>query len=623
MDVSSSEESPSRIDINFENIVYTVSVPKQKEKKNVLKGVSGRFKSGELTAILGPSGAGKSSLLNILTGFTTNGVKGVLDMGKKSSSSNGQKMCSYILQEDNLYPFFTVNETMLIAANLKISSRCMSQKDKQILIDNILDTLHLTYAKDTRCRNLSGGQKKRLSIALELIDDPPILFLDEPTTGLDSSSSTYTIRLLHNLAREGRTIVCTIHQPSATIYELFDLVYVLAEGHCIYQGTVGNTVPYLAQQGFQCPQFHNPADYLLEVANGEYGNFTYQLAKAAMSDQWRTSTTTVYIRDEYESSSDRNDDEISNDTDEKRISVYTKTSESENLSGRMSFKSSIKTTPSELTRLWILISRCNVLLFRDWTVTHLKLFLHFISGIIIGLYFGDSGVNANKSISNIGFLIINAVYLWYTTMMPGVLRFPAEISILKKEVFNNWYKLRTYYLATLITSTPIHTLFALVYATVVYFITEQPPDPGRYLKVMLVYVLVTITADGFGIFLGTLVNPVNGTFFGAISSCFMIVFCGFLVLFKHMPVIMQYVSDLSLHKYCLVALTVATYENGRPDLQCPEDTLYCHYSKSSIIMKELGVEVETYSMNVAKIIAQLLLFKGLAFFTLRRRLVKG
>jgi hypothetical protein len=200
---------------------------------------------------------------------------------------------------------------------------------------------------------------------------------------------------------------------------MFDHVYVLAEGHCVYQGSVSNSVNFLSQQGFQCPQFHNPADYMLEVANGEYGNFTYQLAKAAIGEQWRRSTTTMYIRDEYENeneaSSDKNDhdDNISNGTDDKRISVYTKTSESENLSAKMSFKStSIKCAPSELTQLWVLISRANVLLFRDWTVTHLKLFLHFVSGIIIGLYFGDAGVNANKSISNVGFLIINAVYLW-------------------------------------------------------------------------------------------------------------------------------------------------------------------------------------------------------------------
>lgn len=255
--------------------------------------------------------------------------------------------------------------------------------------------------------------------------------------------------------------MCTIHQPSASIYEMFDHVYVLADGHCVYQGTNSNTVPYLASLGLHCPQYHSAADYLLEVANGEFGNFTYQLAKASMSEQWRTSTSTVYIRDEYDSHSEgKNDDRISNDTDEKRISVYTKTSE--DLSGKLSLKPGIRITPSEWTRLWVLISRCNVLLFRDWTVTHLKLFLHVLCAVVIGVYFGDSGINASKSISNIGFLLINVVYLWYTTMMPGVLRFPAEISILKKEVFNNWYKLRTYYLATLITSTPIHVSVLIV-----------------------------------------------------------------------------------------------------------------------------------------------------------------
>jgi len=146
-------------------------------------------------------------------------------------------------------------------------------------IQQILDSLGLLDRSDEYSKNLSGGEQKRLSIALELVDDPQIIFLDEPTTGLDSSSSTQCLSLLKKLAKDGKTIICTIHQPTALQFLMFDHLYVLADGCCIYQGSSGKVVPFLADLDLKCPAFYSPADYLLEIATNDYGPQNDRLTK--------------------------------------------------------------------------------------------------------------------------------------------------------------------------------------------------------------------------------------------------------------------------------------------------------------------------------------------------------
>lgn len=220
---------------------------------------------------MGPSGSGKSTLLNILSGFITPNVCGSIKVnGKPRDYDSFRKQSTYIMQEQNLHSLLTLYETMVFSVKLK-TGNAMSKHEREKKISMILENLGLEMHADTYVGSLSGGQQKRLSIAMELVDDPMILFLDEPTTGLDSSSSTQCIKLLKQLAGDGKTVICTIHTPSALLFEMFDNLYALADGSCIYQGSSKNLVPFLNQLDLVCPETFNPADFLLEIASNDYG----------------------------------------------------------------------------------------------------------------------------------------------------------------------------------------------------------------------------------------------------------------------------------------------------------------------------------------------------------------
>jgi ABC-type multidrug transport system ATPase subunit len=270
-----------QLNLAFDKICYHVHSShfyKKRKSKQILNEISGEFCSNELTAIIGASGSGKSSLLDILSGFrsTSRDVTGSIKINENIVATKiVRKMSSYVMQVSKLHEFLTVSETMMFAENFK-SKKDQRECNKN---ENILKSLNMRDKLETLVKHLSGGEQKRLSIAIELVDDPLLIFLDEPTTGLDSSSSMQCIQILKKLAHEGKTIICTVHSPSSSMLKHFDHIYALAEGNCIYQGSVDNIVPFLSELDLICPENYSPSDFLLEIATNDYGEQNHLLTE--------------------------------------------------------------------------------------------------------------------------------------------------------------------------------------------------------------------------------------------------------------------------------------------------------------------------------------------------------
>ena len=273
-----SEHVPASL--HFSDISYTLG------NRVILDSISGSVKPGQLLAIMGASGAGKSTFLDILARKNKRGaVTGQTFVnGREVEDSDFKKMMGFVDQEDTLMSTLTVYETVLYSALLRLP-REMSFEAKKFRTLETMHELGILGIKDARIgesgklccfryvesltpcisgrRSISGGEKRRVSIACELVTSPSILFLDEPTSGLDAFNALSVVSSLVTLAKDyNRTVVFTIHQPRSNIVSLFDKLLVLAQGKLIYSGDADKCTDYLDAIGQPCPAGFNIADFL-------------------------------------------------------------------------------------------------------------------------------------------------------------------------------------------------------------------------------------------------------------------------------------------------------------------------------------------------------------------------
>ncbi|XP_039490719.1 ATP-binding cassette sub-family G member 1 [Drosophila santomea] len=651
------------VDLAFHNLTYRVKEGNRSNAKTILKGVSGRLRSGELTAIMGPSGAGKSTLLNILSGYKTSSIEGSVTMnGAERNLSAFRKLSAYIMQDNQLHGNLTVQEAMTVATNLKLSKK-FSKPEKHSMIDDILLTLSLSEHRYTMTRNLSGGQKKRLSIALELVSNPPIMFFDEPTSGLDSSTCFQCIHLLKMLAAGGRTVICTIHQPSARLFEMFDQLYTLADGQCVYQGSTKQLVPFLSTLNLECPSYHNPASYVIEVSCGEHGDHTRKLVDAIDNGKRDVRSSADYaglkarndlvkvqnlkaILDKNDASSvsgRKYEDNLTlnngllngmvNDIVKEGNVSSSLVTTNEKGDAMIDVEKSVNCTTALLTeeitsperyptsqfhQFWVVLKRTLLFSYRDWTLMYLRLFAHLLVGFLIGALYYDIGNDGAKVLSNLGFLFFNMLFLMYTSMTITILSFPLEMPVLLKENFNRWYSLKSYYLAISVADLPFQAIFCVIYVSIVYYFTSQPWELFRFSMFLSACLLISFVAQSVGLVVGAAMNVQNGVFLAPVMSVPFLLFSGFFVSFDAIPVYLRWITYLSYIRYGFEGTALATYGYGREKLRCFQT--YCHFKSPITTLEELDMVNANFTLDIVALIVIFVVLRISAYLFLRWKL---
>ncbi|XP_030961560.1 ABC transporter G family member 28-like [Quercus lobata] len=259
------------IEVAFKDLTLTL----KGKNKHLLRCVTGKILPGRVSAVMGPSGAGKTTFLSALagkaTGCTMSGM--ILINGKVESIYSYKKIIGFVPQDDIVHGNLTVEENLWFSARCRLSAD-LPKAEKVLVVERVIESLGLQNVRDSLVgtvekRGISGGQRKRVNVGLEMVMEPSLLILDEPTSGLDSSSSQLLLRALRREALEGVNICMVIHQPSYSLFRMFDDLILLAKGGLtVYHGPVKKLEEYFASLGITVPERVNPPDYFIDILEG-------------------------------------------------------------------------------------------------------------------------------------------------------------------------------------------------------------------------------------------------------------------------------------------------------------------------------------------------------------------
>ncbi|XP_076634762.1 ABC transporter G family member 3 [Colletes latitarsis] len=540
--------------------VYAMDRGRRNVSKQLIDNVRGAAKPGDLTAIIGASGAGKSSLMTALA-FRTGPellVHGdIRANGVPVDSSYMMVNSGYMHQDDIFVETMTVIEHLWFMARMKLdeSTRVSDIRKK---INRLLQDVSLTSRRDTKIGNgvddkvLSGGEKKRLAFATELLIDPKILFLDEPTTGQDSHSANSLVSQLKTFAAQGRTVLCTIHQPSSAIFDSFDRIILIAEGRVAFAGRTEWAAQFFASQGYECPRNYNPADFLIAiVATGPSAENGGEETARKVCDVFLTS-------------------EASDEIDYilmKEIQLGNSSNSTPKL--LLDSKSIAQRGSRYCSRLYWLVYRNFLQVLRDPSIQTIRILQKVSVALIAGLCFVGSvntdqlGIQATQGVI---FILVseNAFFPMYATLA----LIPQELPLLRREYRAGMYPIHLYYVARILSLIPGLIVEPLLFVSIIYWLAGLRSNAEAFVLTLLVLLLTINVSTACGCFFSTAFEsvPLAMAYLVPFDYILMITMGPFLKL-GSLPLYIRWVKYISWLLHSSEALTILQW-NGIHNISC-------------------------------------------------------
>ncbi|GAB2284796.1 ABC transporter G member 26 [Dionaea muscipula] len=576
--------------------------------KHILKGITGSIGPGEILALMGPSGSGKTTLLRVVGGRLQENVKGNITYNGIPYNSGVKRRIGFVTQDDVLFPQLTVEETLLFAAYLRLPNS-MSRKQKHDRVELIIKELGLERCRHTRIggglvKGISGGERKRTSIGYEILVDPSLLLLDEPTSGLDSTSANRLLQILQGIAKGGRTLITTIHQPSSRMFHMFNKILVIAEGYPVYYGKAREAMEYFSSLSFVPEIPMNPAEFLLDLATGQVHEISVpEDVKNCSSAIGSENAVVKFLHLKYKTLLEpkEKEDECRSVKMEVDLQLVIQVKKDWTLSWWEQFMILFKRTFRER--------------WRDY-FDKLRLVQAIGVAVLLGLLWWKSKNGTEAQLRDqIGLMFYICIFWTSSSIFGAVYVFPFEKLYLVKERKADMYRLSVYYACSTLSDMLAHVFYPTIFMVIVYFMAGFKRSVTCFFLTLFAILLISVTSQGVGELFGALVLSIKRA--GMMASLVLMLFLltgGYYV--QHIPKFMKWLKYISFMYYGFRLLLKVQYSG---------DELYECESAGGCRSLQSSPSFDTVNLNgglkeVWILLAMALVYRLCAYVCLRKRI---